>query len=68
MGQAVDLEEMDSGEDNMSVSIELPADERDEESFKVREVAAAEQGGGGVPPGWAGATELKMTLMELLYV
>lgn len=32
----------------------------------MREVAAAEQGGGRVPPGWAGATELKMTLMELL--
>ena len=46
MGQAVDLEEVDSGEDNMSVSNELPADERDEESLLLRWQQLSREGTG----------------------
>lgn len=51
----------------MSVSNEQP-DERGEESSGEQEEAETEEGGGteggGVePPGWASASEIKMTLM-----
>ena len=67
MGHAEDLEEVDSEEDNMSVSHEVQ-DEKDKESSEEREVAN-ELAGGTESQGKAGegtTDESKMTLRVLL--